>query len=109
MHSDLEMKLLVTKFHVGEDGHLEMHSDLEMNHDIDHDVERKQSGKEVLHPALIYCPLLEFSLRKGCLEALHPNSFVWLVCKLVRNLVYLLDHSLVAVIESNGCPKLDFQ
>jgi hypothetical protein len=70
MHSDLEMKLLVPKFHVVKDGHLEMHSNLEMKLldlicycDIDHEVEWKQSGKEALHPALIYCPLLKFSLR----------------------------------------------
>ncbi len=77
MHSDLEMKLLVPKFHVTEDGHLEMHSDLEMKLlalicycDIDHKVEWKQSGIEVLYPSLVYCLLLKFSLMKGCLEAL---------------------------------------
>jgi hypothetical protein len=39
---------------------------------------------------------------KGWLEALHPNPFVWFRCKLVCNLVHLLDRSLVAVIESNN-------
>ncbi len=96
MHSDLETKLLVPKFHVAKDGYLEMHSDLGMKQlhlvcycDIDHKVERKQCGIEVLHPALVYYPLLKFSLMEGCLEALHPNPFIWLVCKLVCNLVYL--------------------
>jgi hypothetical protein len=90
MHSDLERKLLVPKFHVAKDGHLEMHSDLEMKLlalicycGIDHEVEWKQPGIEILHPAVVYCPLLKFSLMKGYLEALHPNLFVWLVCKLV--------------------------
>ncbi len=59
---------------------------------------------EALHPALAHCMLLKFSLMKGCLEALHPNPFVWLV----RNLVHSLDCSLIAVIESNEWPKLDF-
>jgi hypothetical protein len=116
MHSDLEMKLLVPKFHVVKDVHLKMHTDLEMKllglicyRDVDHKVEWKQSGKETLHPALIYCLLLKFSLMKGCLEALHPHPFVWLVRKLVSNLVYLVDRSVVAVIKSNDCPELDFQ
>ena len=105
MHSDLEMKLLVPKFHVAKDGHLKMHSDLEMKllalicyRDIDHKVDWTKFGIEVLHSALVYCPLLEFSLMKGYLEALHPNPFVWLVRELVRNLVYLLDCLLVPQI-----------
>ncbi len=56
MHSDLEIKLLVPKFHVAKDGHLEMHSDLEMKlqslicyHEIDHKVEWTKSGIELLH------------------------------------------------------------
>jgi hypothetical protein len=68
---------------VAKDGHLEMHSDLEMKLldlicycDIDQEVEWKQSSIEVLHPALAYCLLLKFSLMKGCLEALHPNPSV---------------------------------
>jgi hypothetical protein len=36
---------------------------------------------------------------KGCLEAQHPNPFVWLVRESVRDLVHSLDRSLVAVIE----------
>ncbi len=46
---------------------------------------------------------------KGCLEALHPNQFVWLVCKSVRDLVHSLVCSLVAVIESNDLLELDLQ
>ncbi len=61
-----------------------------------------------LHPALAHSRLLEFSLMKGFLEAMHPNPFVWLVCKFVCDLVHLLDCSLVAVIKSNEWPKIDF-
>ncbi len=64
---------------------------------------------EALHPALALCMLLEISSVKGWLEALHPNPFVCLVCKLVCNLVHSLDHALVAVIESNNWSELDFQ
>jgi hypothetical protein len=46
---------------------------------------------------------------KACLEALHPNPFIWLVRELVRDLVHLLVCSLVAVIESNDLLKLDLQ
>ncbi len=64
---------------------------------------------EALHPALALCTLLKISSVKGWLEALHSNPFVWLVCKLVRNLVHSSDHSSVAAIESNNWPELDFQ
>ncbi len=64
---------------------------------------------EALHPALAHCTLLEISSVKGWLEALHSNPLIWLVPELVRELVYLLDRSLVAVIESNNWPELDFQ
>jgi hypothetical protein len=57
---------------------------------------------EDLHPALTHCTSLEFSLVKGCLEALHPNPFVWLAHKSVCDLIHSLDCSLVAVIESNA-------
>jgi hypothetical protein len=42
------------------------------------------------------------------LEALHTNPFVWLLCESVCDLVHLLDHSLIAEIESNDSPDLDF-
>jgi len=48
-------------------------------HDRAHEVEWKEYCLEALHPAYIYCSLLEISLVKDCLEALHPNPFVWLV------------------------------
>ncbi len=63
---------------------------------------------EALHPALGHCMLLEISLVKGCSEALHPNPFVWLVCKLVRNLVCFLDCSSIPQIGWNDFPELDF-
>ncbi len=63
---------------------------------------------EALHPALAHCMLLEISLVKACLEALHPNPLVRLVCELVRNLVCLLDCSLIPQIGWNGSPELDF-
>ena len=50
---------------------------------------------KALHPALALCMLLEISSVKGWLEAMHPNPFVWLVCKLVHDLVHLLDCSLL--------------
>jgi hypothetical protein len=43
------------------------------------------------------------------MEAMHQNPFVWLVRKLIRNLVHLLDRSLVLQIETNVFPELDFQ
>ncbi len=46
---------------------------------------------------------------KGCLEALHPNPFDWLVRELVSDLVHSFICSLVAVIESNDLPELDLQ
>ncbi len=69
----------------------------------------QQSCLEDLHPALALCTLFKISSVKGWLEALHPNPFVWLVCELVCDLVHSLDLSLVAVIESNNWPELDFQ
>jgi hypothetical protein len=88
MHSDLEMKLIIPKFHAAKDGHLKMHSDLEIKllalicyHDIDHKVEWKQSGIEVLHPALVYCLLLEFSLMKG----------VWKLCIQIHSISWFAD------------------
>ncbi len=59
------------------------------------------------YPALGCWTLL--LLMKGCQEAMHPVLIIWLVCELVRNLVHLWDHSLVAVIESNEWPKPDLQ
>ena len=40
---------------------------------------------------------------------LHLLFDHWLVCKLVRNLVYVLDCSLVAVMESADSVEFDFQ
>ncbi len=61
---------------------------------------------EALHPALALCTLLKISSVKGWLEALNPNPFIWLVCKSVRDLVHLLDRSLVAVIKLKNWPNL---
>jgi hypothetical protein len=85
------------------------HLALIIYHDRAHEVEWKQYCLEALHPALVYCPLLEISLVKDCLETLHPNPFVWLVCKSVRELVHSLDRSLIPQIESNDSPELDLQ
>jgi len=53
--------------------------------------------------------IYSISLTKGCLEAHHPNPFVWLVRESVRDLVHSLNRSLIPQIESNDSPELDFQ
>jgi hypothetical protein len=44
---------------------------------------------------------------KGCLEALRPNPFDWLVHKLVRDLVGLLGCSLMYQIELDDSAEHD--
>jgi hypothetical protein len=64
------------------------------------------------HPSLTLETIL--FLMRGCQEAMHPVPIIalfdlmfdhwfdhWLVCESVRDLVYLLDCSLVAVVKSN--------
>ncbi len=52
---------------------------------------------------------VSFESMISCLEALHPNPFVWLIHSLVCNLVYSFVCSMIPQIESNDLPELDFQ